>query len=285
MRNWILCAVLIGLAGTATAEETLLPLDWSDIKEAGRLQAGEVMEEDGQEVLRIQRVAGDPQTGPVPVVTIHDPGITAATYALRGDVRYEAVTGEGYLEMWNHIPEAGKFFSRTLSETGPMGTLTGDSGWRKFLLPFQRGDATAPTQLDLNVMLPGTGQVDLRNVVLVQDVSTVSAIGWWSTRDAGLIGGLGGAVLGSLFGVLGMCVQRRKGLATVRLFYILLLGAGAAIAVGGLIAFRTAQPQHVGVVLLLMGGLTGLFAGMGLAQVKAATAADELRRMDAMDVA
>ena len=109
--------------------------------------------------------------------------------------------------------------------------------------------------------------------------------GWWSSRAAGIVGGIGGAVLGSIFGILGMCVQRRKGLATARLVYVLLLCVGAVIAVGGLVAFQTGQPQHVGIVLLLMGGLAVLFSGMGLAQVKSATAADELRRMDAMDVA
>jgi hypothetical protein len=102
--------------------------------------------------------------------TIDNPPITAKGYALTGEIKYENVQGDGYLEMWNHFPPE-KYFSRTLGPAGldPMSKITGTSNWRSFLLPFNRtGTTGAPARLEINILLPGRGVVFLGPMKLVQ---------------------------------------------------------------------------------------------------------------------
>ena len=55
------------------------------------------------------------------VLTILQPKITTDFYAVTGEVRYDNVEGDGFLEMWNHFGETAAYFSRTLGITGPLG--------------------------------------------------------------------------------------------------------------------------------------------------------------------
>src|SRR5690348_9387123 len=67
------------------------------------------------------------------LVTIDHPAVAAPGYAVTGELRYDAVEGQGYLEMWSVFPDSGHFFSRTLAPAGPGGPLAvlhGDSKWR-----------------------------------------------------------------------------------------------------------------------------------------------------------
>jgi hypothetical protein len=96
-------------------------------------------------------------------------------FAIVGEVRYEKVSPESYLEIWSHFaspapgyPEAA-YFSRTLGEDGPMGKLEGTHDWREFRLPFDAtGAKTKLVQLEMNLHLTGPGTVHLRNMRLVQ---------------------------------------------------------------------------------------------------------------------
>src|SRR5262249_8964656 len=160
---------------------------WDELQKAGKVSGGTVMPpEPGSSFYRL-KVAGSKGGGSVNVLTIDQPGITASNYALSGQVRYEQVDGVGELELWNHFPTGGQYFSRTLGETGPMQKLHGTSGWRSFTLPFDAKDAPAPTRLVLNVVLPGPGIAYLGPVTLTEESHRVDRTG---ALTGGLAGGL-----------------------------------------------------------------------------------------------
>ncbi|MDF1851783.1 MAG: hypothetical protein P1U85_13175 [Verrucomicrobiales bacterium] len=120
------------------------------------------------------------------------PIIETESYAITGEVRYEGIEGDGFLEMWNHLPgEAGEtdiavsFFSRTLGISGPMGKLTGTSDWRPFQLPAYVSDDSGrrPLRLTLNVVLPGKGNVEIRNLKL-RSLRTPRTFSPWMIQSA-----------------------------------------------------------------------------------------------------
>src|SRR6185295_12060762 len=64
---------------------------------------------------------------------------------------------DGYLEMLNHFPKQGAFFTRTLAPDGMLGKITGSSDWRDFQLTFYSKPGMLPSKLVVNVVLPKTG--------------------------------------------------------------------------------------------------------------------------------
>ena len=102
----------------------------------------------------------------IPVFVDAQPNVGTHSYALMGEVKYEKVGGTGFLETWTSIG-AGKAFSRSLADYGPMGKLTGTSAWREFMLPMNMMGSSEPVkQIEMNVMLPDGGKVWLRNLRL-----------------------------------------------------------------------------------------------------------------------
>jgi len=220
------------------------------------------------------------------LVTIDHPPVAGPAFRVAGDVRYEGVEGQGYVEMWTMLPNGARYFTRTLAPAGPLETLHGDSKWRRFELPFQLGDSgPAPARLEINVVLPGGGTVWIGPLRLEQSSAQMATTegGWWSERS----GGLYGAILGSSLGVLGAIIGVLGGSGKARRLVLALLagmvvGGGCAVLVAAAAAF-TAQPRHVWYPLLLLGGLSavvGLVVGPAL---RRRYAADELRRIQAMD--
>src|SRR5262249_48126284 len=106
------------------------------------------------ESLRLVNAADTART--FTVAALDHPNVTQPRWVIRGRVRYEAVSGHGYLEMWNVLSKGGTYFSRTLGASGPMQWLSGTSVWREFALPF---DASAspdrPRRLVVNAVRPG----------------------------------------------------------------------------------------------------------------------------------
>jgi len=206
----------------------------------------------------------------VQLLKIPKPPISKKLYAIRGEVKYEGVRGDGYLEMWNFfapvqagIPE-GQYFSRTLGVGGEMGKLSGTSGWRPFMLPFDStGGNGLPTRLEINIFLPATGTVYLGPVTLVEYTGSLFSAGtvrpgeWWSDRAAGLVGGVGGAVFGCLASVLSWLASRGLARQIVVISAWVMIGFGAALGLAGIIALCLSQPYAVwfplalGAVLLL----------------------------------
>jgi hypothetical protein len=202
-------------------------------------------------------------------------------FRLMGEVRYEDVEGQGYLEMLVDHGERGEFFSRTLADSGPLAALEGSSDWRAFELPFHGGGK----DIKVNVVLPGKGKVWVKKVRLVEGEKVPGA--WFSEPQAGVIGGWMGAICGIFGGIIGCAagflVPRGKGRTLV-------LGLLGALAVSGLLQILTGmvglvggQPWYVQ-QLFWTTGLLNLILGLILIPViNRQYSMAELRKMEAMD--
>src|SRR5262249_31069025 len=159
---------------------------------------------------------------------------------------------------WNFFPPVqtgmpeGQYFSRTLGVGGEMGRLSGTSGWRPFMLPFDStGGNGLPTRLEINIFLPATGTVYLGPMTLVEYTGSFISAGmghgnaWWSDRAGGLVGGIGGAVFGCLASVLSWLASRGLARHIVVTSAWVMIGFGAALGLAGTIALCLSQPFAV----------------------------------------
>jgi hypothetical protein len=94
-------------------------------------------------------------------------------------------------------------------------------------------------------------------------------------------------MLGSLVGVVGAIIGVLGGRGRARRFVLgLLVGlisVGACLALVGAAAALSSQPRHVWYPLLEIGGASSLIGLVNLPAMRRRFAADELRRMEAMD--
>ena len=210
MMRLIACSLIVlGFASISVSEEVVREVSWAELDKAGGLLGGEV-QPDG--TLKIENAHG--QTTTVAIAELKEPGITAFRYAVTGKVKYEDVEAESFLEMWNYFPNGGFYFSRTLGEGGPMGSIQGTSDWRGFSLPFFSEEGTGPPdRLELNVVLGGRGTVYLSPVQLVQFTEGESPMGMGSRalsgarRSEGVVREISWAELDEAGGLLGGQIQ------------------------------------------------------------------------------
>ena len=102
-----------------------------------------------------------------------------------------------------------RYFSRTLATAGPLQSLSGSADWRPFTLPFFGAEGRRPTRIEVNLVLPGAGSVELGRLSLVEldrseELAAPIPGAWWEERTGGLVG----AVLGSGMGLLGAAMGR-----------------------------------------------------------------------------
>ena len=292
MKAPIAAISLLFVSFAALGEEVIQEISWADLQKRGLLISGQVETVEGEEftdALKVSNEGSEPTS--LLVLEIEYPEITAPQYALLGKIRYENVEGEGYLEMWNYLPDGGKFFSKTLAENGPMEKIHGNSGWRPVVVPFSvtKGNAR-PSKLELSVVLPGKGVVHLSPLQLVQFQKGENPLAvpgeWWSQSGGGTMGAILGC-LGGLFGVLmGTCGSlASKGRGRSYTFTILALttASGVTLVACGLIAIGFSQPHHVYYPLLLAGLILSCLGAALIPAFRARYAQFELRKMDAMD--
>jgi hypothetical protein len=219
---------------------------------------------------------------PITVAIIDHPAIKGPRYAVTGKVRYEGVEGTGYLELWNHFPGGGQYFSRTLGDAGPMQKLEGSSGWREFTLPFDATGAPAPIRLVVNVVLPGRGVVYLGPLQLVDGIpgGASGSLG----RAAGLFGGVGGGLVGCIGALIGVLASRGRAKRFVTIAIVALAVGGTLAFLAGVVALSRSQPYAVYYPLLLIGFLATVVP-LGLrSSIRRRYEEIELRRMRAHDL-
>ena len=280
-----LLSSIIFTAVTRADEQVISTFSWKELADAGKLTAGTLTGEPDN-ALKIDNRG--PGAMSATVLTIVQPKITTDFYAVTGEVRYDNVEGDGFLEMWSHFGERAAYFSRTLGLSGAMAKLTGTSNWRAFMLPFNaKGASSRPSKLVVNVQLPGKGSVFLRNLKLVQSTSfdgaaTQTGVGW-SDRTAGIVGGIGGALIGCLGALIEWLAVRGKAQRFVVNAVRVLIGAGVASALGGLAALALRQPYGVWYALLLLGVAVVVIFPFRLRSYHDRYREFELRRMTSMD--
>jgi hypothetical protein len=296
MKATLVLGLCVGfvLVSTCSAQHVLAEYDWRQLAESGQLLGGAPITVDGRSALKIANT--NVTALQLQLLKISKPSISKKLYAIKGEIKYENVQGDGYLEMWNFFPPInpgmpeGRYFSRTLGVGGEMGKLSGTANWRAFMLPFDStGGSTLPTRLEINIFLPGKGTVYVGPVKLVEYTGSLFGAGvtppnaWWSDQAAGLIGGIGGGTLGCLGSLLAWLAW--KGLA--RRFVVvaawLLIGLGVASGLGGVVALTLKQPYAVWFPLLLGAALLLGIIPFRLRSYLKHYEDLELRRMTAID--
>jgi hypothetical protein len=285
MKTILLLTAIIFTAAARADEQVISTFSWKELADAGKLTVG-TLTGAPDNALKVENRG--PGAMSATVLTIVQPKITTDFYAVTGEVRYDNVEGDGFLEMWSHFGETAAYFSRTLGAAGPMAKLTGTSHWRAFTLPFNaKGASSRPSKLTLNVQLPGKGGVFLRNLKLVQSTSfdgaTTQIGSGWSYQTAGIVGGVGGALIGCLGALIEWLAARGKAQRFVVNAVRVLIGVGVAFALGGLAAVALRQPYGVWYALLLLGVLMVVIFPFRLRSYQDRYREFELRRMTSMD--
>ncbi|MFO0918694.1 MAG: hypothetical protein U0872_10305 [Planctomycetaceae bacterium] len=289
----ILCCGSISESAEARLVSTL---KWEEVKERGEVKSGEVLTADDRQPARL-RLANESgaQIG-WHLTTISRPAVMGRVYLLRGKVRYENVAqsppnpavgdlGVGFMEMWNYFPNGSAYFSRALGLSGSMVRLVGTSDWQEFTLPFDKGTAPSPTKLELHVILPGNGVVELTDLALYDNVDSRGGFtgAWWDDRVAGLVGGSAGILMGVIGAIVGTLVGFGRGRTLVTALLVAMIPLGAILLVTGIVAVALGQPYSVYYPLLLLGGLSTAFGAGGFIITRRAYQQHELRRMQALD--
>lgn len=228
------------------------------------------------------------------LLELADPGISLPVYAVKGMLRYDDVEGEGFLQLDSHFGEQGTFFTKSLAPSGPLAKISGSSEWREFVLPFyvNNGDqadrgSPRPEKLSLSLYLTGSGTVSIRDVGLYQYASGEDPLQagwqWFSSRDAGLLGGVGGGLLGLWGALIGVLASSGRARGFVIASAHVLLVIGIASLVGGVAALSMAQPYAVYYPLLLIGIILVAVMGRLRGTLSARYEQLELKRMQSMD--
>ncbi len=282
MRHVLASAGIALLVSARPVAAQGLTIDWSrTVVTAGVTLPGEGPE--GATALELRATAASPTS--FHLVTIDHPPVTGPAYIVAGQVRYLDLEGQGYLEMWTVFPDGQRFFSRTLASQGTLAALHGESHWRRFELPFDlTGASQLPSRLEINLVLPARGTVWLGPIHVQQWAGPAAPVRgvWWSERFGALVGAILGSVLGVVGGIIGVLGGRGRARGLVLTLLVGMIAVGGCVVLFGATA-ALSQPRHVWYPLLVIGGAS---AGIGLVVLPAMRrrfAADELRRIEAMD--
>lgn len=289
MKTYFVFLSLLLLSYSLQAEELVRAVSLSDEFEGATVRAGELIDED---TLTVEATLGQQFQ---PLIEISDPGISSAVYALKGEIRYENVQGDGFLQMDNHFGARGTFFTKSLASAGPLGKISGNSDWRIFVLPFYAdsddqagGTSLLPEQLSLGLYLPGSGTVSIRGVGLYQYASgedPLQSTGQWiSNHNAILLAAIGGGLIGLWGAMIGVASSRGKARSFVLGSAKALLLIGFASLGGGMAAIAADQSYAVYYPLLLIGIILVAVIGKLRGTLSARYEQLELKRMQSMDI-
>ena len=277
VRAALLALLSLPIATPALAQE----LRWEELQRQGRLAAGTLLPPDAL------KVEGTGQGAAITVLTIDRPTINGPRYAVTGHVRYDAVEGTGYLELWNYFPDGGQYFSRTLAESGPMMKLQGTSGWRAFTLPFDGTGAPPPTRLVLNVVLPSGGVVylgPLRLSALGDQGLSAGAFVSGQASTPNLLGGIVGGLVGSVGALIGILTAMGRARRVVSIAAATLIVGGTLAFLAGIVAVARSQPSAVSYPLLLLGFVATVVPLSSMSAIRRRYQEIELRTMRARDL-
>jgi hypothetical protein len=250
-------------------------------------------------VLKIENTNNAPLE--VSLLKISDPSVIKRAYFFLCEIKYENVRNvliehtnfagfgryktsvSGSLKLLSRLPPAALGGDGTTTEQNGMGGKTGfidgTSNWRhcQFLV-VRNASEGLPTQLELKLSLPGSGTVYLRPIKLLGVVSS-----WWSPKQVGLIGGIGGSVIGCFGALLGWLAGKGKArhfvLTTIKIFIAL----GILLTIAGCIAVVLNQPYAVWYALLLPGVILTLVFSLNLPSIQRRYDDLEIRRMTSID--
>ncbi|HEX4146562.1 MAG TPA: hypothetical protein VHY91_23880 [Pirellulales bacterium] len=204
-------------------------------------------------------------------------------YVVRGQVKYEGAAGACILELLNEFTDR-HFHTITYRDQLE---IDASSDWGSFQLAPRTQSGMRLRRLTLSVILPAAGRVTVAQPLVAPGGPVTplgeSPNGWWSKRDAGVIGGVLSACMGTLGGLIGLSVAwGRSRRLTISLWSIGLAIGGVAM-VTGLLALLAGQPWYVCCPPLLIGTISFWAFGGNLPRILRRFQNDEFRRMTGLD--
>src|SRR5215471_1680164 len=99
MKTKSLIGMLLALVSTAYGQQTLREFDWKKLAESGQLPGGTPVVVDGKSALKV--TSTNDAGLRTELLRITNPPVSKMVYAIVGEVKYEGVEADGFLEMWN----------------------------------------------------------------------------------------------------------------------------------------------------------------------------------------
>ena len=234
-------AVSIAAAQPATAE-----FKWNELQSQGRVAAGVVLPPDqGTSGFRLQIENAKPSPTSVTVLTVDRPASQRARrYKFSGQVRYDAVEGNGYLELWNYFPDGAVLLADAGRPRPHDEAAWHLRVWRTFVLPFDATGAGAPTRLVVNVVLQGRGTVYLGPMEFREETgaTAVRLDGFKGDRAIGVAGSIAGLVVGLGGALIGVLTSLGRARRFVIASATSLIALGTLSFVAGIVAFASSLP-------------------------------------------
>lgn len=237
------------------------------VEDLGALRWADGPSGPGVEVVGSKAIVRHPDGGIVALGRFPLPALRRHHFALVGPVSHRGLGSPSYIEMMAVFPSGARLPVRTQDDAGPLAWLRGDGG-RELALPFDWSVlGTAPVAVELAVVMPTGGRVELEPLHLLAfapDESLDDRPGSWWPRRALVRGGLLAAAGVGLWGVLALAlVRRRRSHAAGRVALLALAVTGIVAAGAGLVALVLGQPRPVWLPLVFagtVGAATGLAA-------------------------
>src|SRR5215510_8985612 len=102
MKATLVFSFCLIFAASGSAQHVLAEYDWRQLAQKGQLLGGVTADLDGKSAIKVVNTNDTPLQ--VQLLKIPKPQISKKLYAIKGEVKYDGVRGDGYLEMWNFFP-------------------------------------------------------------------------------------------------------------------------------------------------------------------------------------
>jgi hypothetical protein len=291
MKKLFQIGLLLLLATPAVAQESsrsnppkvLRTFDWKNL--SAQIPDSQIVSMNGMSVLKIEKTNDVPLE--IPLLMVTNSSLIQKANSIEWEMKYENVHYSSTSKLWAYLrffeifpPQAagGDNFTNYQDDD-----FNGTKNWDKYDFGFRRApydNQTRPNKLKLEICLPSTGTVYLRPVKLL---GTAHSFDWWSEKQAGLIGGIGGSIIGCFGGLIGLLASRGKArkfvLALTKTFIVL----GIFLLLAGATAAALHQPYAVYYPLLLMGFILTLVCSINLPSIQRRYDDLEIRRMASID--
>jgi hypothetical protein len=281
----VLAAFLPVSAALADHQESRV-LTWPDLQKEGKLLGGQIQPagENGWQSLRIGNTGAKSMR--CSIVTLERLSPVSNRFAIEGQIRYQNVEGDAYLEMWTVLPDGRWFFTRTVAESGPLQKISGTSGWRSFSVPFDlSGQSPKYVKLELDAFMPGAGTIDLGplQIVNLSPESFKTPDAWWPNQTGGWIGGGLGTAIGLMMAAAAILLRKSALRKPIKAILFLVVMIGTVCLVAGIAAVIKSQPYAVYYPLLLAGVLAAVMVLVGYVKLRREVREVEMRKIQAMD--
>lgn len=286
MKRLIQLNVLLLLISSATAQElpvqnlpkVLRTYDWKDLN----LQYTncQIVSMDGMQVLKIENTNDTPRD--FLLLKISNPSIIKNARFYNYEVKCENIEG-GDFNLQSRFPPRASGGDVTNIRNDDPDKLWRSINWRLHQLSFipkgfEEWPTWLPTQSEIWFHLSGRGTVYIRPIKLLGVVGS-----WWSPRQSGLIGGIGGSAIGCFGALIGLLASKGKARNFVLTSIKISIVVGILLMIAGLVALVCKQPYAVWYALLLPGVILTSVFSLNLSSLQRRYDELEIRRMTSVD--